>query len=44
MRKLVSLVLAIAMLLSLATFASAEQSAEINMFISQPEYADRCAR
>jgi raffinose/stachyose/melibiose transport system substrate-binding protein len=41
MRKLVSLVLAIAMLLSLATFASAEQSAEINMFISQPEYADQ---
>jgi raffinose/stachyose/melibiose transport system substrate-binding protein len=34
-------VLAIAMLLSLATFASAEQSAEINMFISQPEYADQ---
>ncbi len=40
MRKLLSLVLAIAMLLSLATFARAEEPVVINMFISQPEYAD----
>lgn len=40
MRKFVSLMLAAAMILSLAAFASAEQPVEINMFISQPEYAD----
>jgi raffinose/stachyose/melibiose transport system substrate-binding protein len=41
MRKLASLALVVAMLMSLATFASAEQPVEINMFISQPEYADQ---
>ena len=40
MKKLLSLVLAIAMVLSLATFARAEDPVVINMFISQPEYAD----
>ena len=40
MKKLVSLALAIAMLLSLATIASAADQVTINMFISQPEYAD----
>lgn len=40
MRKLLSLTLAIVMLLSMATFARAEEPVVINMFISQPEYAD----
>jgi len=40
MKKLVSLALAIAMLLSLVTIASAADQVTINMFISQPEYAD----
>jgi raffinose/stachyose/melibiose transport system substrate-binding protein len=40
MRKLLSLMLAMVMLLSLAMVASAEEPVVINMFISQPEYAD----
>ncbi len=40
MKKLVSLALAIAMILSLVTIASAADQVTINMFISQPEYAD----
>ena len=40
MKKLVSLALAIAMALSLVTIASAADQVTINMFISQPEYAD----
>ena len=40
MKKLVSLALAIAMFLSLVTIASAADQVTINMFISQPEYAD----
>ena len=40
MKKLVSLALAITMILSLVTIASAADQVTINMFISQPEYAD----
>lgn len=40
MRKLISLLLVAAMALSMVGMAAAEESVEINMFISQPEYAD----
>jgi raffinose/stachyose/melibiose transport system substrate-binding protein len=40
MRKLASLLLAAAMLFSMTPLASAQGQTEINMFISQPEYAD----
>ena len=40
MRKLVSLLLALIMTLSMAAVAVAEGPVEINIFISQPEYAD----
>jgi len=40
MKKLLSVMLALAMLLSAASFAAADGSAEINIFISGPEYAD----
>lgn len=40
MRKLVSLLLALIMTLSMAAVAVAEAPVEINIFISQPEYAD----
>ena len=40
MRRLTSLILAVAMLLSLSAAAFAQEPVVINMFISQPEYAD----